>query len=67
MFASPALLTQRALLRLHLMDSGHGLQSAVRTTQGPYSQNESLIHHGIANSKGSLARWNRKKEKNRDE
>jgi len=42
MFASSALLTQRALLRLHLMGSGLGLSLMPRRTQGPYSQNESL-------------------------
>jgi len=52
MFAPPAVLTQRALVRLHLMESGHALQSAVRKIQGLQSQIETLIHRGIANSKG---------------
>ena len=52
MFAPAPLLTQRAQLRLHLMECGLRRQSDGRKARGLDVRNEFLIHYDSENLKG---------------
>ena len=65
MFARTAMLTQRALVRLHLRECGLRRQSDGRKARGLDSRNEFLIYKDNRNFKGVSARLTGKKENDR--